>query len=176
VNLLDVDRVSRGAVEPVRKETDLGDLIARVSLGLDPEERRDIELPRQHVSASVDEGLVERMVANLLGNAVRHTPTGTPVSVRVLEEDGGVVLCVDDRGPGVPDDLKETVFEPFERGSVDSVVGSGVGLYLVASFAELHGGRAWVQDAVDGGASFRVFFPGTLRNGVPPSPPISPPG
>jgi PAS domain S-box-containing protein len=158
-NLLEVDRVSRGQVEPVKSDVDLGELSARVAVALDSLEGPKVQVPQQRVMAWVDEGLVERIIDNLLLNAIRHTPTNTEISVRILNQDGGAVLCVEDAGPGVPDELKEAIFEPFERGPDSNVTGSGVGLYLVRRFAELHGGRAWVEDLPEGGSSFRVFFP-----------------
>jgi signal transduction histidine kinase len=67
---------------------------------------------------------------------------------------------VDDAGPGVADEVKEAVFEPFRQaGGPNPSPGVGVGLSLVARFAELHGGSAWVQDRPGGGASFRVYLP-----------------
>jgi signal transduction histidine kinase len=83
--------------------------------------------------------------------------------VRVAREDGGVLIAVEDEGPGVPDDLKRAIFEPFRQGNgvPNPSPGVGVGLSLVARFAELHGGRAWVEDRPEGGASFRVFLPGS---------------
>jgi signal transduction histidine kinase len=68
---------------------------------------------------------------------------------------------VEDEGPGVPHELREAVFEPFRQGQTAAPhsPGVGVGLSLVARFAELHGGRAWVEDRRGGGASFRVFLP-----------------
>jgi signal transduction histidine kinase len=68
---------------------------------------------------------------------------------------------VEDDGPGIPPDLREAVFEPFRQGPSESShsPGAGVGLTLVARFAELHAGRAWVEDRAGGGASFRVILP-----------------
>src|SRR5205085_12483000 len=97
------------------------------------------------------------IVENLLVNASKYTPTGSPVCIRVNAVDGGAMISVDDEGPGVPDDVKEAIFQPFrqaERGSA----GAGIGLSLVSKFAELHGGRAWVEDRPGGGACFRVFL------------------
>ncbi|HET6751501.1 MAG TPA: ATP-binding protein [Actinomycetes bacterium] len=107
--------------------------------------------------------MVERMVENLLANAGRHTTPDTPVWVRVAHRGQGVLLAVEDAGAGVPRELQATLFEPFRQGPGMSAhaPGVGIGLSLVARFAELHGGRAWVQDRPGGGASFRVLLPDT---------------
>ncbi|HEX8132233.1 MAG TPA: ATP-binding protein, partial [Actinomycetes bacterium] len=70
-------------------------------------------------------------------------------------------LCVDDAGPGVPAEQRESIFRPFQRGPAGGgyAPGSGVGLALVAQFASLHHGHAWVEDRAGGGASFRVLLP-----------------
>jgi hypothetical protein len=70
-----------------------------------------------------------------------------------------LLVCVEDEGPGVPDELKASIFEPFRKGE-PGTPGSGIGLSLVSRFAEFHGGRAWVQDRPGGGAAFLVFLPG----------------
>ncbi|MBW3562290.1 MAG: ATP-binding protein [Actinobacteria bacterium] len=106
--------------------------------------------------------LAERIVENLLANAAKHNPAGTALWVRIRAVDGGALLAVEDAGPGVPHDLKRSVFEPFQQGprSTDAASpGTGIGLALVARFAELHGGRAWVDDREDGGSRFNVFLP-----------------
>ena len=156
-NLLDVDRLTRGSVEAARSEVDLGDLAARIALSLDPEGRR-IELPTDHVKAWIDEGLAERILENLLLNSIRHTPEDASIWVKVSKEGDDTLLTVEDDGPGVPEHLRRTIFEAFQRGDTRAS-GTGVGLYLVAQFAELHGGRAWVEERVGGGASFKVRFP-----------------
>ena len=77
-------------------------------------------------------------------------------------QDGGAVIAVEDDGPGVPLELRHDICEPFAQAPTSSAhaPGTGIGLSLVAMFADLHGGRAWVQDRDGGGASFRVFLPG----------------
>ena len=110
--------------------------------------------------ARVDPAKVERIVDNLLANAVRHTPAGTEIAVRVAPSGEGVLIAVEDRGGGVSPEERQTIFEAFRRGArTDATPGTGIGLSLVAQFAELHGGRAWVDENPQGGASFRVFLP-----------------
>ena len=106
--------------------------------------------------------MVERIVENLLANAAKHTPGDSRIWVRVERREGGALIVVEDDGPGVPAEDREAIFEPFRRGAVPArSAGMGVGLALVARFAELHGGRAWVEEREGGGASFRVFLSGT---------------
>jgi signal transduction histidine kinase len=113
------------------------------------------------VRIAVDAPKVERIMENLVVNAAKHTTAGTTIWVRVQPQRDGVLLLVEDEGPGVPAQLREQVFQPFHKGRniADHAPGSGIGLALVAQFASLHGGRAWVQDRPGGGASFRVFLP-----------------
>jgi signal transduction histidine kinase len=110
----------------------------------------------------VDASKLERIVENLVANALRHTPAGAKVWVRTRPHDGGGLVVVEDDGPGVLEELREAVFEPFRQGPSPSShsPGVGIGLALVASFAELHHGRAWVEERPGGGASFHVFLPG----------------
>ena len=158
-DLLDLERLGRGIADPVTFPVDLGQLVSDLVHGTDVLEGRSVEVVARPVVAHVDPPKVERIVENLLVNAVRHTPRDTSIWVRVAPHEGGAVICVEDSGPGVPDAAKTDVFEPFRRGDAESP-GSGIGLSLVARFAELHGGRAWVEDRAAGGASFRVFLPG----------------
>jgi signal transduction histidine kinase len=161
MNLLDLDRLARGIVHPKMVQTDVGALVRRVvsesELVSDTRLRTDI---RAHTQ-SVDVAKLERIVENMLANAVRHTPDGATIWVSLRSETDGVLLLVEDDGPGVPIELRESVFEPFRQGpdAPQYAPGVGVGLTLVRRFAELHGGRAWVEEREGGGASFRVFLP-----------------
>jgi PAS domain S-box-containing protein len=158
-DLLDLDRLDRGIVEPRRFPVDLDGLVRSMIARCDPLRRRHVEIDSDRCMANVDTTKVERMVENLLTNAARHTPRDAQVWVRVTRDDAGATIAVEDDGPGVPDDLKVAIFEPFRRGPDPLEPGSGIGLSLVAQFAELHGGRAWVEDREGGGASFRIFLP-----------------
>lgn len=159
-DLLDLDRLQRGIITPQRRPTDLGALVRETVLASDLGDR-PVEIDAESIVIPVDAAKVERIVENLLANAARHTPEGTRLWVRVRPEEGGALLIVEDEGPGVPEELREAVFEPFRQagGVSNHSPGVGVGLSLVARFAELHGGRAWVEERPGGGASFRVLLP-----------------
>ncbi len=160
-NLLDLDRMSRGIVAPNRSDVDVTQILARV-LQETSADSHPIELTTTHpVPADVDAAQVERIVENLVANAIRYTPAGTPIWVRATGEADGVLIVVEDAGPGVPEEIRESIFEPFRQGTevVRHNPGVGIGLSLVTRFAELHGGRAWVEDRQGGGASFRVYLP-----------------
>ena len=161
-DLLDIDRLSRGIVTPKVRASDLASIVKRTVESLDVLDRRSILVQTESVIVPVDPPKIERIVENLVMNGVRHTQPDVGIWVRVWPQDGGAVIAVEDDGPGVPVELRHQIFEPFRQGPTASphAPGTGIGLSLVAMFAELHGGRAWVEDREGGGASFRVFLPG----------------
>ena len=156
-DLLDIDRLRRGFVPPNFHETDVGLLVEHAATAFSPGSHA-IQVHADHVQAEVDAPKVERIVDNLIANAVNHTPAGTEISVRV-EAARGVLITVDDNGPGVAETDRDAIFDLFTRGAVLHVPGTGIGLSLVSQFTMLHGGRAWVEETPGGGASFRVLLP-----------------
>jgi signal transduction histidine kinase len=162
-DLLDLERLARGTLDPDRQRVDLGELVSRIVTDAAPEllDGHPVSVAAAPVRLAVDPPQVERIVENLLANAARHTPAGTPVWVRVQAHDGGALMVVEDAGPGVPAEVRQAIFQPFRQGPTITAhaPGSGIGLALVAHFAGMHGGRAWVQERPQGGASFRVFLP-----------------
>jgi PAS domain S-box-containing protein len=160
-DLLDLDRLARGTLTPRRQPVDIGALTRRVVEDAGVQQEHAVVVDAPTLQIAVDAPKVERIVENLAVNAAKHTQAGTAIWVRVQRQRGGVLLVVEDEGPGVPAQLREQVFQPFRKGRniADHAPGSGIGLALVAQFASLHGGRAWVQDRPGGGASFRVFLP-----------------
>jgi len=153
-DLLDLERLERGLVEPDRRSTDVGELARRVVAELNVK-FHEVQVETENTVSAVDPVQVERIIENLVVNSARHTPKGTPIWVRVHRRDEGTQILVEDAGPGVPQDLREVIFEPFRHGGE----GLGIGLSLVARFATLHGGWARVGDREGGGASFEVFLP-----------------
>ena len=168
-DLLDLDRLRRGQLQPEREPTDVGELADRVALELPSLSGHPIRIESEPMLVDVDRAKVERIVENLLNNAARHTPAGTPVQVLITEQGHGVVVVVEDEGPGVSDDIKDEIFEPFRQGA-SARGGVGIGLSLVQRFAELHGGTASVEDRPGGGARFVVTLPGEVQRMTRPAP------
>jgi PAS domain S-box-containing protein len=155
-DVLDLDRITHALQEPTRLRTDIGDIARRMASEV-ASSGRSVRVDADLAFAEVDPVLIERILENMIGNAIKYSGTGD-IDVVVRAEPDGVLIAVEDRGPGVPDALKEEIFEPFKRGHL-TPAGTGIGLTVVKRFVEIHGGRAWVEDRPDGGASFRVFLP-----------------
>jgi signal transduction histidine kinase len=165
-DLLDLNRMEEGILEPNRTLVDVRELAHGVVEEVDQLRGWPIEIDAEPVRAAVDAPKVERIIENLLLNTTRHTPPGTQVWVRAHTSERDLELIVKDAGPGVPAELAGTIFEPFRQGQPPTGKqgkGVGIGLSLVARFAHLHGGRAWVTERPGGGASFHVVLPGCVK-------------
>jgi signal transduction histidine kinase len=163
-DLLDLNRLEEGVLEPNRSLTDVRELVHRVVTEVDQLAGWPIDIEAEPIQAFIDGPKVERIVENLLLNTTRHTPPGTRVWVKALARGADLELIVEDAGPGVPAELAGTIFEAFRRGgaaapTVAHARGVGIGLSLVARFAALHGGHAWVDERWGGGAAFHVLLP-----------------
>jgi PAS domain S-box-containing protein len=154
-NLLDVDRAGRDTVRVVRARTAIGPLVTRCVANAGLRDRVEVQVATEVFD--IDPGLTERILTNLLVNAQRYSPTGGRIRLDVSQGPEGLLIRVDDEGPGIPDAAKSEVFALYRRLSA-SGPGAGIGLYLVQRFAQLHGGRAWVEDAPGGGASLNVLL------------------
>jgi PAS domain S-box-containing protein len=162
-NLLDAERVLGGHVVARSETVDLHRLVVS-SVRAHGLPTSSVWPRRGPVLVAVDAGLTARIIDNVVGNALRHTPSGTPIRVSFDCQDAEVVLGVADRGPGVPDEQKDEIFEPFHRHNRNAT-GLGLGLFIVRRFAELQGGRTWVEDTDGGGATFRVALPAAVPGG-----------
>ncbi|WP_405480407.1 DUF4118 domain-containing protein [Streptomyces anulatus] len=165
-NLLDMSRLQTGTVTPLIREIDLDEVVP-VALGGVPEGSVDLDIPETLPMVAVDPGLLERVVANIVENAVKYNPGQEPVAVAASALGGRVELRVVDRGRGVPDEAKERIFEPFQRYG-DAPRGAGVGLGLAVSrgFAEAMGGTLDAEDTPGGGLTMVLTLtaaPGGIR-------------
>ena len=131
--------------------------------GLLDERPLRIDVPEGLPCVWVDASRIERVLANLLQNAVNYSPPGSAVGVSARRtDDGELELSVDDEGPGVPAQDRERIFEPFVRTQpteASKVPGHGLGLAISQSIVRAHGGRIQVSDRPGGGARFTVLLP-----------------
>ena len=131
-DLLDIDRLNRGIVEPQYRVTDVAALARRTVVHLDVLADREIIVHTDPVVIPIDPPKVERIIENLLTNAVRHTTADHRIWLTVAPHEGGVRISVEDDGPGVPVDIRRVIFEPFRQGPTQSAHSSGHGDRTVA--------------------------------------------
>jgi two-component system sensor histidine kinase KdpD len=171
-NLLNQTRLEAGRVKPKLDWCDVRDLIsaARRAVG-DPLNGRPfkVEVPEDMPLCMADAMLMEHVLANLLLNAVHHTPPGTPIAVRAGNEPKAarVFIAVCDRGPGIPASKRVALFQKFERGDRARSGGLGLGLSIVRGFMLAQGGDVAVDENPGGGARFTLFLPHRLHETVP---------
>jgi two-component system, OmpR family, sensor histidine kinase KdpD len=156
-NLLDLSRLQTGAVTPTRRAVSLEDVVARCIGAVHDPMRVELDFAADLPDVEVDPGLLERVVANLVDNALQHTPPGTGVRVAGSSLGGRVQLRVVDRGLGVPDPEKELIFEPFQRlGDAPGGDGVGLGLAVAKGLTEAMGGALVAEDTPGGGLTMIV--------------------
>ncbi|MGI5406799.1 DUF4118 domain-containing protein [Streptomyces chartreusis] len=150
-NLLDMSRLQTGTVTPLIREVDLDEVVP-MALGGVPEGSVELDIPETLPMVSVDKGLLERVVANVVENAIKYSPVYEPVLVSASAIADRVEVRVVDRGRGVPDEAKERIFEPFQRyGDAPRGAGVGLGLAVARGFAEAMGGTISAEDTPGGG-------------------------
>ncbi|MEU6321034.1 sensor histidine kinase KdpD [Streptomyces sp. NPDC047009] len=172
-NLLDMSRLQTGTVTPIIREVDLDEVVP-IALGGVPDASVEMDIPETLPMVSVDKGLLERVVANLVENAVKYSPQGEPVLVSASALGSRVELRVVDRGPGVPDEAKERIFEPFQRyGDAPRGAGVGLGLAVARGFAEAVGGTLDAEDTPGGGLTMVLTLPVAEQRAPQPSAPAT---
>ena len=158
-DLLLLARADARRVAP-HEPLDVGDVLVEVASELEPVTgAHEITVDAQHVYVDGARDELHRLALNLIENALKHTPEGTEIRASVAQEDGVVKLTVSDDGPGIPEELREKVFERFVRGSGDRGGSFGLGLSIVRAVAESHGGTVTLESAEGQGTRFVVTLP-----------------
>ena len=159
MNLLDLSKGDEGKLTAKVERIDVSALVREAAAEAAPEaDARSVAVVQQvgDVGAiDADPDLLQRVVTNVLDNAIRHAPERSTVTVDVRRADGGVEFRVSDQGAGVPEDLRERIFEPFQQldgsqGVPSSRSGRGLGLAFCKLAVQAHRGRIWVEDAAPG--------------------------
>ncbi len=165
-DLLDLSRIESGAVAPRADWCDLHDVVASAAAHAGSEHPIEFALPADLPLVRADAAQLERVFSNLIENAVKFSPPGTPVRITGGASAGRVAVRVADRGSGIPRRYRSQVFEPFFRGrgpgsdgAGGGSAGSGLGLAISRGFVEANGGRIVLQTGRDTGTIFTVSFP-----------------
>lgn len=162
-NLLDMARLQAQGVELKRQWQSLEEILGAALHELHEPLRAhpvSVTMPADLPLVEVDAALIQRVLVNLLENAAKHTPAGTPIEVLGRRSNGGVLLEVSDAGPGLPPVAPEKLFDPFERGRKESsVAGAGLGLALARRIVTAHGGTIEARPRAPHGAVFAVTLP-----------------
>lgn len=157
--LLRLEELTTGRVEARLERVPLDAVVTgaidRAGLPADQVERRGLG----ELAVEADVVKLQHAIANLLTNAAKYGGRG-PIVVSAVDEDDRTIIRVDDRGPGIPEELRERIFEPLQRARAEDVdQGWGIGLAVVRAFARFHGGESWVEAAPEGGARFCIALP-----------------
>ncbi|MFJ8649467.1 DUF4118 domain-containing protein [Streptomyces sp. NPDC093546] len=169
-NLLDMSRLQTGTVTPLIRPVDLDEVIPMALRGI-PDGSVELDIPETLPMVAVDKGLLERAVANVVENAVKYSPDTAPVLVSASALGDRVEVRVIDRGPGVPDEAKDRIFEPFQRyGDAPRGAGVGLGLAVARGFVESMAGILTAEDTPGGGLTMVL----TLKTAATVSAPLGP--
>jgi two-component system sensor histidine kinase KdpD len=158
--LLDLSRLQGGAASPRRVQCSIEEIVdTALEQVPSADDQFEIEIDSELPSVLVDATQLERALVNLFENASRFSGQGS-VKVSATAADGAVTVRISDSGPGIPEEDRERVFEPFYRGSAGhgNHAGSGLGLAIVRGFVEANGGRVWAE-CPDEGTTFVVRLP-----------------
>jgi PAS domain S-box-containing protein len=160
-DLLDVDQLTTGLIRASRRPLPLAHVVRSV-LEAAAIRDRQVDTDLTEVVVPGDLAKLERVVGNLLANAVRHTRPGGWIGLRTVEHDGTALLVVEDDGTGLPAGFETRIFEPFVQGPQhrhDARPGTGLGLTMVREYVALHGGSVVAENRAEGGARFTIRLP-----------------
>jgi two-component system sensor histidine kinase KdpD len=158
-NLLDLSRLEAGAAQPEPEVWPVEELVAQALAELgEAGGRIQVELPDEPTAVRVDAHQIERVLVNLLENALKYSPEREPVRVQVAQTSNRVLVRVVDHGPGIASQDRERIFEPFQRGG-ESSRGAGLGLAIARGFAEANEARVWAESRPGQGATFVLALP-----------------
>ena len=161
-NLLDMNRLESGVIRPQREWCDVRELIqSAIDIEGESIDGREIRLdvPEETPFVLVDHTLIEQAIAKLLANAGSHTPARLPIEIDAEYANDHLVVSVADRGPGIPSEATERLFEKFYRGDNRKTGGLGLGLSIARGLIEAHGGKLTVENRDGGGARFTIRLP-----------------
>jgi two-component system sensor histidine kinase KdpD len=159
-NLLDLSRLQAGAAQPEPEVWPVEDLVvgALDEVG-EAGQRVEVAFPDESPAVRADAHQIERVLANLIENALKYSAREEPVHVQVATTPSEVLVRIVDHGPGIMRADRDRIFEPFQRAADGAVRGAGLGLAIARGFAEANGGRVWAESRKGQGSTFVLALP-----------------
>lgn len=165
-DMLDIAKIEAGKLELDRQDVDLSKVVKEAAKNFEIEASRKkiklvFQIPETPVHFMGDEDRLPQVFVNLVSNAIKYTPEGQTVTVRVFEEPqkGFIRAEVEDTGKGIPEDQREKIFDKFTRINTEQQEGTGLGLPIAQDLVVLHGGKIWVEAVSPSGSRFVVLLP-----------------
>lgn len=161
-NLLYMTRLEAGAIQIHKEHLPLEEVVGAALVRLEKKmggRKITTEVPTDAPLVPMDGILIEEVLINLLENAMKYTPPGSPIDISAEFNDNEVTVSIEDRGPGIPAGEERRIFEKFYRTAPKRTRGVGLGLAICRGIVEAHGGRIWAENRPEGGASFRFILP-----------------
>jgi len=165
-DMLDISKIEAGRLELDHQDVDLAKVVREAAKTFEIEASKKrikliLQIPVKPVHFWGDEDRIPQVFVNLISNAIKYTPAGQTVTIRVHEEpqDGAIRVEVEDTGKGIPADQRETIFDKFTRIKAEKEEGTGLGLPIAKDLVMLHGGNIWVEPVSPSGSRFVVILP-----------------
>ncbi|MBZ0300800.1 MAG: response regulator [Anaerolineae bacterium] len=177
-NFLDMYNLEVTGLVLDREETDLYEIVQRVlddRLFADNRRQIRVESPARLPVVKVDEVRIERVMSNVLQNALSYSPRGAAINLKLEDHDTEVHIVVQDQGVGIPAERLDQLFDPFDRPE-DSEINDpmGLGMYISRELVQRHGGRMWAESVLNKGTTITIALPTTQGSGIVAPPPARP--
>lgn len=165
-DLLNVSRIESGRIHLLYEQKQIEDIIGQAIMEINSKVREahhtlTFEKPKTKLPLTwLDATRVTEVMINILGNSIKYTEPGGKIDVKVVNDDGKIVVSVSDNGRGIPKERQSVIFEKFTQADVlkDQAKGTGLGMYISKRFIELHGGKLWFHSDGIAGKGTTFFF------------------
>lgn len=160
-DFLDMEAIESGLISLRFDQIDLSELASEATIDSGSGDRTELEIAPGPTVVTADRDRIKQILLNLIGNAAKYSARDLPITVRVVPAEDSVIVSVQDRGPGIPEEERGLLFERFSRltSTVSRAPGSGIGLFVSRTIVEMHGGAIWIESPPGSGATFSFELP-----------------
>jgi signal transduction histidine kinase len=160
-DFLDMEAIESGRISLRLDQVDLSELASEATIDSGSGSRTELDIAPGPAVVTADRDRIKQILLNLIGNAAKYSARDLPITLRVTPGEDSVIVSVQDRGPGIPEEERGLLFERFSRltSTVSRAPGSGIGLFVSRTIVEMHGGRIWIESPAGGGTTFLFELP-----------------